>query len=222
MESLRLYRPDHAREHVVKVISSTSVNSAEGITKVLGTISSVEGHLVHLVVKTPRLLYLPGEMPEDKRDKPAEVFFEIWKRLKAANLPVVNNMWLLSDEAVAMTDLTAKGGTTFDRNSLFDLMVNRRAASPEDASFMNIDLVEVNAQVDELAQKASESKVAISFDDPMSLIIYPDGRWRIVLLDIGGTRFNYSNAQEHNKQAANRFKSSLEGIRFGFSHQHLL
>lgn len=221
MEILRLYYPDKPGEHLIKVSSVTSFESGEGAARVNGTLISGSSETeISLITKTTALLYSPVELTTENRLNypPSKLFYMIWEGLKESNLPVVDDLWLVSDFKVAMTDLTPKGGTAYDRNTLFDLMVNRRRHTELDSVFLAMNTEKVGYAARGIVNKATSLGIGISLDDPMSLIIQPNGDWKVVLLDIGLTRFGFSSARESNEMCLEKFTQTLKGVKRGIQY----
>lgn len=168
---------------------------------------------IKLVSKLPRVF----SRRLDNHADYAKEYYGIWSRLKKAGLPVVPTVRRVSKEEVAMTDLTADGSIFYDKNTNTNLrlMYDNAAysAHPFDKKFLSLNTRSVIKRAETILDKANRESIALALDDPLSLLVHPDGTWDIYVLDIGGTQFDTKTVKFKNKVNLRTFKEQLESIK---------
>lgn len=132
----------------------------------------------------------------------ADEFIKEWQRLKSAGIPTIPTVRKISPSEVVMTDMTLDGGAFFGKSDLWESKVRkeRGKAREIDRRFVEIDLKEIEAQGNEIAQQATDHDIALPYDDPFDLLVHPDGTWQLVVLDIDNQSAEGELA-EHNSKA---------------------
>lgn len=202
-ELLTLYNPNTKRVREALILWKRKVKStAENVEKIL---VELDGKRVRLVAKSPWLF--------SNLDGPASsLYFEIWNRLGVAQLPVANSMWTTSQETVVMRDLTVGGGFFYDKSEAGRIIYRKRSVTT-DQIFLQIPREEIEKAATQVLTRASSRNVILAPDDPMSLLVRKDGSFRIYLLDIGLTRFDYPNSEAINQISLIKFMRYIDDLR---------
>lgn len=156
------------------------------------------------------------EIPESVRGKlsSADYLAKIWTSLKEAGIPVVPTLIVLSEDEVAMTDLTADGSSLYGKDSWGREFVPQET----DPVFCTINLEDVRKQAHIFARQAANRFIKLSHDHSLDLLVHPDGSWQTLARDIKNTQLLDSTADQdfifhQNAEAADRFVAHLERTR---------
>lgn len=141
----------------------------------------------------------------------ADYVAKIWTSLKQAGIPVVPTFVVLSDNEVAMTDLTADGSGLYGKDSWGNYFTPHET----DAIFRDIDLEEVRGQALTFARRAADHHIGLSQDHSFDLLVRPDGSWQPLARDIKNTQLLDSFPDQdfifqQNAEAVERFITHLE------------
>jgi hypothetical protein len=108
----------------------------------------------------------------------ADRYIEMWEEMKKAGLPVVETVRIASDKDVAMTDLT-RYGDLYGKHTSF-----QQGVPPTSEQFLQLNIEEIKTKAEEVAKMAASNDIILPFDDPMVLLVSPQGNWRLIVLDI--------------------------------------
>lgn len=215
-ELLVLSKPDERRQRAVVVTSvDTSITSYERVDRVSATIMGrAAERRVSLIEKSPSVFAYDGTLGHfDYQMEGGVLYYDIWKRLINAKIPVVDNLWLVSASTVAMTDMTAMGGRFYDKYEYFSERLFRQNPDKIDRVFGQLKRGHVLNTVREILNNANEHLIALNTDDPLSLLVRPDNSWRVVALDISGTRFGHQDTIKLNQQNLIQFMGYFDRMR---------
>lgn len=139
----------------------------------------------------------------------AKEYYGKWRKLKNAGLPVTPTMRRVSRKEVAMTDLTANGSCIYDKYKI------RRIdkGEPLNRIFLGINTKDILAKAKEVFDKATQHKIALAEDDPLSLVVHPDGKWNIIVLDIDFVKIDYPHAKQSNEVCLEVFEEDIKKLK---------
>jgi len=127
-------------------------------------------------------------------------YFERWKFLRDIGLPVVPNVVVLDGNRVAMTDLAVNGAEFFGKAREWKLFRSEEEDLSEvESAFLKLNFSEVTKEIERIRKICIEKHLRLAWDDPLDLLVYPDGKFKVFVIDIQGT-----NPGEYN-----------DGTRFG-------
>jgi hypothetical protein len=146
---------------------------------------------INLVEKEPAVFDENQKIETSK----AKDFYMKWKMLKDAGLPVPNTVRITSDKTVAITDLTVNGSELYGKSDgekvIFEEYLkpeNHRKSKNLDGLFLSVKSDEIFAEANRIATIATENNICLPFDDPLIMIVHPDGTWSLIILDLGDAR----------------------------------
>lgn len=176
--------------------------------------------VLNLVEKTPSQL---GYWRD--HEKPlSEEFFARWKMLKDAKLPVPDTVRITSDTTIVMTDLTADGSDIYGKTDaeaieFEEFLPEKSHRKPRKMDYIlnTISTEVIKAEALKIATRATESDISLPFDDPLSLIIHPDGSWQLMILDLGDAKKGINpdpdlkpTLDEQNKWLVEKFMTNIQ------------
>lgn len=150
-----------------------------------------------------------------------ENYFDNWAMMKSAGLPVVAEV-LKTDEGVLVRDLKADGSELYGKLLAMYLMGGHRRNRPRpkiDKLFLELtrdeELIEIRRKIVNCIQKANAHGIALPHDDPFELIIHPDGKWDIIILDVESAyrSKNFQEVTANNLKCMNQFVTYLRVIK---------
>ena len=149
----------------------------------------------------------------------ADKYYWAWKKLKDAGVPTVPTVRKINDNEVIMTDMTADGSAFFGKADVSESFVRKNASKLRnlDKMFLDIDLDEVKAKARVIASEASLRGVNLPYDDPMDLLVHPDGSWEIIVLDIDSQMDGHAEEWGWNNRAISKFYRHLDDVKRGLS-----
>lgn len=220
METLKLYTVGQEQEHSTElhVVSRQPIgdpkDTYEEIQRVKGYIEG-DGRTkdVSLVSKIPLYVHHFGPLLPGEKFDPVEAYCFVWTGLKRSKLPVAPTLRKVPDTGeVMMTDFTTHGGQLYDKLSSLDLIHKKRAPAPTDHIFVGLDLDIVKAKAREIIDRATELRISLASDDAFNLVVYPTGKWHLVSLDIGFTRFLDDRAAQKNESGLSTFMLHMQSM----------
>ena len=133
---------------------------------------------------------------------------------------MVPSVRLVSESKVMMTNLLADGSGVYGKHQALLESRNYRPQST-DPLFMSLKINRVLASAREIIKLANRKNIRLPIDDPLTLLVHPDGSFKVMMLDIGPTKFNKKNPGRFNISAAEALEWWLKEIRMhigkGFS-----
>ena len=176
-------------------------NGAEGKTRVFGKIDSKKA--IRLVIKRVSLT-----------THDSDCYINIWRCLKEASLPVVPTVRKVNEHDIAMTDLCSDGSEFYGKS---------RNWYPETHTWLLVDVFnrlnfrDVRNCANTIANHATKNGIGLPGDDPLELLIHPDGSWNLIILDIADTLFTASskNLKKHNQNRVRDFIDFLDATKKG-------
>ena len=177
-------------------------------------INGNEGERTMRLVEKELKVYEFLERNDD--DIPADKYLKYWRELQDAGIPTVPTMRKLDDERVIMTDLTAEGGCLYGKNKSLQMTGDKNSI---DDIFLSIDPEEITKQAQEIVEKANKAGISLPMDDPLELLVNPDGTWRLLVLDLSMLEFRLEQRSviANNEEAIDFFNHQLQIIRQGLS-----
>lgn len=146
----------------------------------------------------------------------------IWQTMRAADLPVAPTLRRADDE-VFMTDFARHGAVLYDKYAAECMRrQTRQPAAPTDEIFVQLDFGQIRYQADIISLQATKAHISIPYNDPFNLIVYPNGKWRLAIIDIGYTKIQSPTALGDNKYSIEDFFPRLEKLREGIRRHKTL
>ena len=147
-------------------------------------------------------------------------YSENWKKCKDAGLPVVPTLRKTKDGKVLMTDLTADGSRLYGKSVSIELNWYGRLSYGEPMfDFLTIipydEFEKIISKTVEYTEIASKKGILLPDDDPFELVVHPDGKWNLVILDLERLYITTADTElfDANMVAASRFIGDLKEIR---------
>ncbi len=216
-EVLSLYDPRTNTTQVGEILGRKSIlrpidEFGEDVENILALVS---GERVSLFCKRPEGVVTPPSTPTlgDGTGKNAGELYEIWRRLNIAGLPVAPQAWIANRESVACPDLTVGGEHFYDRRDSKLIGKRGRPLLPTDPVFLSISRENIEDALWEVIEIASRQDIVIPFDDPMALLVKPNGNFKVYLLDFTTTMFDHSLPRRANISYASRFMRYMDNTR---------
>lgn len=154
-------------------------------------------------------LYLKSTVPFNTADS----YIVKWQEMKAAGLPVVPTLRKASDSSVLMTDLTHDGSELYGKSR--NWYPSAHNSKLKDV-FDSLDLKKIEDAAKKIAEQASKNGIGLPDDDPMELLIHPDGSWEIIILDLTETVSEPSNKINRiNRLGVHNFLKFIHALRVG-------
>lgn len=116
----------------------------------------------------------------------AQHYMDLWDSLRQANIPVLDEVVVISENEVAETNVAADGSKMYGK----DTGNNDIVPSPIDDIFKNLDLDEILHEARRVAKLAAEQHIMLSQDHCLDLVVHPDGAWVVMARDIKHTFIN--------------------------------
>lgn len=217
---------DFDKEHVFQALKpntekSTSVILAESkLPKFSGNTnnkSRVDARVFseHVIGKERSL---PMVLKSFDRFENAEGYADFWSELKSAEIPTIPTVRIIGENEVLISDLTTDGSTFFGKDNVFpsfdrfkDGKVNNM-----DKLFLNIDPEELKQRAQQIAEKANRSGVFLPYDDPFDILVHPDGRWEIIVLDLMRSKFSQI-VEKNNAKCVDKLVEYISLMRNGLT-----
>lgn len=171
----------------------------------------------------------PVSLVEREYDDPLMII-KTWQKFKEAGLPVVSTMRLTEHNTLLVTNLKADGSEFFGKG--YRQLKSFREQKSAPLTEMEMRFLEVTGPegMEKIAQQvlqyvaiATEHNFMLAGDDPFDLLVHPDGRWKILALDLDGVNADeelvaYAYPQDFlvqlNKEHAELFLQDLRDIRY--------
>lgn len=168
---------------------------------------------VALVIRDVKIMASTPDIDKNCINK-AEKYYQVWRRLKAAGLPVVDTVRLVSPDQVALSDVTRNGAAIYDKYTVRGLYHGFHKPHPNDETFKDFDLSDVEKEALQIAARAEQHDIGLALDDPLHLVYERDQTWRLMMLDIGQVRLDTRSfyVKGRNGPAVNDFMDQLHYI----------
>lgn len=123
---------------------------------------------------------------------------ESWRRYKKSDQPTYGTLRIAQDGSLLVTDVCADGSRCYGNP---DFLKNLRAGKllrckkDNEIDTLFIKLVDseqielIRHKADGLVRNASDNKIGLPLNDPIELVVHPDGKWDILTLDVAETHF---------------------------------
>lgn len=145
--------------------------------------------------KLLHMLNLGGkkQIPMIERKIPSgtlENYIKTWEAFRAAGMPVVHYL-RRGDGETLFAEYLKKDGS-----EIFGKAYAENASKPDQSSrplskmeeyfirIMDEQFGDIQKALGEIRQKAKDHKLILPKDDPFEILIHPDGKWEIVILDL--------------------------------------
>lgn len=213
-EKIQAHAPGGKKATEIEVVIRTplSGNGTEPKTRVEGM---VEGRPISLI---------------ERRSPTNEAFKTNWEKFRKAGLPVIPTLRVDRERGhLLVTDLKRDGSELYGKNLKFILLnegkvkAAHRRHSDVDKHFLELSAPEsfelIKKKAEECARQATEHRLSLPMDDPLELLIHPDGRWDLIILDLtwAADRSTSSLTQQQlqgaNELLVGKFIESLQEIR---------
>ncbi len=158
-------------------------------------------------------------------------YSENWKLFKEAGLPVVPTLRKTENGKVVMTDLIADGSELYGKELGSSLSTVHEFKLKNDfkkllkdklklvKSFLDIlkdeEFKHLKSKLAGYENLANQNRIYLPFDDPFELLVHPDGKWELIIIDLrtGGKRNVYFHAErtpdENNKKCIKLFFDNI-------------
>lgn len=151
-----------------------------------------------------------------------------WARFHTSNITVAPDIYVSDYDKLMVPDLKADGSEVYGKY-LAALLLDRRERELERPQIdeLFVGLLEpkerqINDKVAQCARTASEERLKLPFDDPLELIIHPDGSWDLIVLDFTFAEVmptdNASSLEASNDTYVSSFLVNLDRIYKKWSH----
>lgn len=142
-----------------------------------------------------------------------DYFCLAWERSKRAGVSVAPTLRLASATEVMMTDFCRGGGCLYDKFAAECVKKQTRKPAPTDLVFMQLNFQEIEEEAESILARATKAGIALPYNDPLNLVVYPNGRWHLVTLDWANTMFRESPTFSENRSNLLLFKSYLSTLK---------
>lgn len=160
----------------------------------------IEADGMNLVVR--RVFLNPSEMfPQEKDLKSdAERYVRKWQLLREAGVPTASSMRVVDGGTVAMGDMTRDGSRFFGKEQVLKVYEGRdegpRELNQTERLFLAIDSQKIKDEMARVLKLAWDKGMRLPFDDPYDILIHPDGKWEVLVLDLAGLRPRKSESED--------------------------
>lgn len=119
-------------------------------------------------------------------------WIHVWEAFRNAGIPVVKSMRQFGDDKIFMKNLKHDGSEIFGKGYfvLSEAKVEEGPLPPltdmekKFIQVMETDLPKIETDLKDILERAKAHNLILPWDDPFELIIHPDGRWEIIVLDL--------------------------------------
>jgi hypothetical protein len=119
-------------------------------------------------------------------------FIKNWKAHREADIPTSPALYTTdSPDKLLVTDVKADGSETYGKGRSNNMLYNQETDRPRpkiDELFLGItadkNLLAIEAKALEYARRATSHNLVLATDDPLELIVHPDGTWDFIALDL--------------------------------------
>lgn len=225
LKTIIAYHPeDHNRSLEIQVIQRERMSvGMESKERIKGKITSPSGERQRCVQLIRR--NFDDRFPYNTRDnlRIAQQTQDEWKKYKVADLPTYDTLRLAQDGSLLTTDESAFGARTYGnpdfRYSLKEGKIFRtRKDKIIDEQFIKLasePMDKIRQESDRIVDIASQNRIGLPLNDPLELIVNPDGKWQIKTLDVAESHtFDFiENAERFNKECTEYFMNQLIWIK---------
>ncbi len=132
-----------------------------------------------------------------------------------AHLPTCPDIYMVGPNTVGMTNLTADGSELFGK--AYNDALHRRSGplSKAEQQFLKISPEAIQEEVKRIVDQATKHNIHLSIDDPFECIIGPNGKFRLIILEVDGLRHEPGHhfLEDDNRQLGNQCLAILQNIR---------
>lgn len=216
MEVVRLCRIDSERFIPFYVVSRQSIGDlndwGEKLQRVRGCIDfGGKQHSLSLISRLPS--YSTTTCVDPVRKDPVADFCSIWASLKQAKIPVAATLRKTATSEVMVTDYCSSGGCLYDKHAAYCVEDKTRQAGQLDQIFVELNPQEIKDRAEVILSTATEARISMHYDDPLNLVVFPNGKWRLVALDIGHVKLNSRTAWSDNIHGLEYLMSYMDILR---------
>ena len=191
-ECIRAYRPDRVMSGSVFVVEDETPMKKEGAEQkvrveltLLDSMGRPRREKLPGVVKRVSVLGEQNGLYCFQNDVSyAEAYYQSWQILRRAGLPTLPVMRVIDEERVIMPDMTADGSMFFGKGKK-NIVVDGREPYLAELVFMSLDLEKLLERAAWVEGTAWEKGIVLPFDDPLDLLVHPDGSWEVMVVDLG-------------------------------------
>lgn len=158
------------------------------------SVEATKGKELHLVVKNVGNHFGSGLFgKEDESMSPASRYYERWRFLRDRKIPTVSSMRVVDNDRVAMGDMTVGGAAFFGKEKQISIHLESkrgvtRSLSEIERVFLSLDVEDIKSWVAQLQMLTWVNDIRLPGDDEYDLLVWPDGRFQIVLMDLSDMR----------------------------------
>jgi len=179
------HRPGRSRASALQVMNETSLLCGSEEKSRIGVKLQSEKRERDLSLVAKRV----GVLGSRNRKKysglsDTEAYYMNWKMLKEAGIPTVPTVRIVDEDVVVLTDMTAKGGMFFGKETNLN-EIELEKISDVEMIFAQMDLRPVKEELLRIERLALVQRIKLPIDDPFDLLVHPDGSWEVVVLDLG-------------------------------------
>lgn len=128
------------------------------------------------VSKAPR--YMSSFKYMDHLDPVAD-YCNTWNSLREAGILVVPILRKVSTTEVMMTDLCLGDGCLYDKFAATTQGQHDRQPMPIDSVFIQLNFQEIERAAKSIFDRATKAGITLAYDDPLNLVVYPNGNWHL-------------------------------------------
>lgn len=152
----------------------------------------------------------------------------VWSVLSEAGLPVVPDLYVGPDNTLLATDLKADGSEFYGKSYSMSVEFRHEHERPRpeiDPIFMDLierKAPEIEEQVQDYARKAAEAGVLLAYDDPVDMLVRPDGSFQVMALDLTRAEvdevYSLEERMARNRSRVKNFSATLARTYFLMRH----
>lgn len=172
-----------------------------------------------------------GDRPISLIERPMDEFYiEHWKAFKEVGFPVVPMLRQSENNTLLVTDVKADGSEVYGKGLRIMVSEHRKQRTrprPDvDRRFLALMSSEsfketLSERLRNYAVTATRNNMGLATDDPFELVVRPDGKWKIMMLDlryarISGIEYPSDHTKlpidDTNKRAVKKFEEDLSRL----------
>jgi hypothetical protein len=147
---------------------------------------------------------------------------EIWKEFHDSDVPVTSDIFVGAHNKLLVPNLKARGSELYGKclSYLLGANLERDVHRPEIDEFfvglLGTNEDQVDDRITQFARTATQSDLLLPQDDPLEMIVHPDGSWNLIVLDLAKAMKMPPKIRPHleadNSSSVLRFQGHLDRI----------
>jgi hypothetical protein len=195
------------------------INEQEGLTGGIEMKRKILGALEHRGrKKTVKLV---------KRFDNSGEYKKSWNVFRQAGIPIVPSLRVSKNnpDEIYLTDLTANGSEIYGKSVYFKILngKNHESFNPSfklAKAFSKIPYESIEQEVERVVKIANQNNIFLPWDDAFELVIKPDGKWNLVVIDLGEARLQRNEhvfeTEDSNTEYSNDFLKRIKWLQEHF------